>query len=195
MQRSVPGGERGLQQVRGVHRAARGRAGADHRVDLVDEHDRVRVRLDLLDRPASAAPRSRRDSGCRRAACPCRARTRSRRRAPPAPRRCTILRARPFGDRGLADAGVADEQRVVLLAAAQDLDRALHLGLAADQRVDLAVARLLVEVDAVGVERVALLLRAGLVLVAARTLGRIPPRRRAAGSALGQARGAWRCRG
>ena len=63
-----------------------------------------------------------------------------------------------FGDRGLADAGFADEQRVVLLAPAQHLNGAVDLGIAADHRVDLAVARLLVEVDAVGVERLALLL-------------------------------------
>ena len=44
----------------------------------------------------------------------------------------------PLGDRGLADAGLADEQRVVLAAAAQDLDHALELVLAADQRIDLA---------------------------------------------------------
>ena len=42
-------GERRLEQVRRIHRAAGGRAGADHGVDLVDEHDRVRVLLDLLD--------------------------------------------------------------------------------------------------------------------------------------------------
>ena len=45
-----------------------------------------------------------------------------------------------LGDRGLADAGLADQQRVVLAAAAQDLDDALDLVLAADQRIDLAVA-------------------------------------------------------
>src|SRR6185312_17137221 len=67
----------------------------------------------------------------------------------------------PYRDRGLADAGFADEQRVVLLAAAEHLDRAADLAIAADQRIDLAVLRLLVEVDAIGLERVALLL--GLV--------------------------------
>ena len=72
-----------------------------------------------------------------------------------------------FGDRGLADAGLADEQRIVLLAAAQHLDGAVDLGVAADQRIDLALARLLVEIDAIGVERVALLflLVAGFAVV------------------------------
>ena len=73
----------------------------------------------------------------------------------------------PLGDRGLANAGLADEQRIVLLPTAQHLDGAVDLGLAADQRIDLAVARLLVEVDAVCVERVdfLLLLVAGFAFV------------------------------
>ena len=72
----------------------------------------------------------------------------------------------PLGDRGLANAGIADEQRVVLLASAQHLNGAVDLLLPPDQRVDLAFARLLVEVDAVIVQRVALLLRllAGFLL-------------------------------
>ena len=49
MQRIAAVGERGLQQVRGVHRAAAGRAGADHGVDLVDEQDRVGQLLELGD--------------------------------------------------------------------------------------------------------------------------------------------------
>ncbi len=63
-----------------------------------------------------------------------------------------------FGNRGLADAGLADEQRVVLLATAQHLDGAVDLGVAADHRIDLAVARLLVEVDTIGLQRLTLLL-------------------------------------
>ena len=47
----------------------------------------------------------------------------------------------PLGDGGLADAGLADEDRVVLLAAAEHLDDALDLVLAADDRVELALAR------------------------------------------------------
>ncbi len=69
-----------------------------------------------------------------------------------------------LGDGRLADAGIADEQRIVLLPAAQHLDGAQHLRLTADQRIDAAVPRLLVEVDAIDVERVgaALLLLAAL---------------------------------
>ncbi len=43
-----------------------------------------------------------------------------------------------FGHGGLADAGFADEHRVVLSPAAQDLNRALQLVGTADQRIQLA---------------------------------------------------------
>jgi hypothetical protein len=42
-------------------------------------------------------------------------------------------------DRGLADAGLTEENRVVLLAAAEDLDDAFDLVLTADDRVELAL--------------------------------------------------------
>ena len=76
--------QRRLQQVRRIHRAAGGRAGADHRVDLVDEEDRASCGSRSPSSPASAALRNRRDSACRRAACPCRARRPSHRPALPA---------------------------------------------------------------------------------------------------------------
>ena len=53
-----------------------------------------------------------------------------------------------LGDRGLADARIADEQGVVFRAPAEDLDGALDLGVAADQDVDLALPGLGVEVGA-----------------------------------------------
>jgi len=49
MQRTVPDAKRRLEQVRGIHGAARGGTGADHGVDFVDEHDRARIGLKLLD--------------------------------------------------------------------------------------------------------------------------------------------------
>ncbi len=71
-----------------------------------------------------------------------------------------------FRDGGLADARIADEQRIVLLAAAQHLDGPVDLLVPADQRIDLALTRLLVEIDAVIVESIALLFRllAGFLL-------------------------------
>ena len=59
---------------------------------------------------------------------------------------CDDAPGQAFGDGGLAHAGLADQQRVVLAAAAQDLDHALDLVLAADQRIDLAVLGGLVQV-------------------------------------------------
>ena len=43
----------------------------------------------------------------------------------------------PFGQRGLAHAGLADQQRVVLAPAAEHLNHALELERPADQRIDL----------------------------------------------------------
>ncbi len=127
-------------------------------MDLVDEHDGARIGLELLDHllealleiAAIASPRQQRSHV-----------EREHSRALEHVGNLAVHDAprEPFGDRGLADAGIADEQRVVLLAPAQHLDGAADLGFAADQRVDLALARLLVEVDAIGVERITLLLR------------------------------------
>ena len=47
----------------------------------------------------------------------------------------------PLDDRGLADAGLADQHGIVLGAAGQHLDGAADLLVAADHRVELAFAR------------------------------------------------------
>src|SRR5262249_49687359 len=52
-------------------------------------------------------------------------------------------------DRGLADAGLADEDRVVLRPPRQDLDRPADLVVAADDRIELAGPRLGRQVAAV----------------------------------------------
>ena len=46
-----------------------------------------------------------------------------------------------FDDRGLADAGLADQHGVVLRAPLQHLDRAADFLVAADHRIELAAAR------------------------------------------------------
>ena len=151
-----------LQQVRRIHGPARGRAGADHRVDLVDEEHGVVVAFQLLDhllQPllevaaiASAGQQGahvqRIDGGVLQDV---------------GHLAVDDLAGQAFGDGGLADAGVADQQRIVLGPAAQDLDRAFDLGLAADQGIDLALARLLIEVDAIGLQRLAALFDRRLV--------------------------------
>ena len=60
----------------------------------------------------------------------------------------------PFGDRGLADAGIADQHRIVLGPPGEDLDGAADLLVAADHRIELAVARRLGEVAGELLERV-----------------------------------------
>ena len=130
----------GLISVAEIHRAARRRAGADGRVDLVDEEDRhrpLRERADdrleaLLEVAAEARAREER-AGVEREDL--RALQQVRDVLAEQPRR------EPFGQRRLADAGVADEDRVVLPPAAQDLHRALQLVGAADQRIELAGLR------------------------------------------------------
>ena len=155
--------ERGLQQVGRIHGAARGGARADHRVDLVDEHDGAGIVLDLAHHglepllEIAAIPRA----GEQRAHVELedgRIGEHLRHVAHDDAPRQTL------GDGGLADAGIADEQRIVLLAAAQHLDGALDLRPTADQRIDATRPRLLVEVDAIDLERVgaALLLLAAL---------------------------------
>ena len=61
-----------------------------------------------------------------------------------------------FGERRLADAGFADEQRIVLAAAAEDLHGALDLELPADQRIDLARFGLRIEIRREALERIRL---------------------------------------
>ena len=58
-----------------------------------------------------------------------------------------------FDDGGLADAGFADQHRIVLRAAAEDLDDALDFVLAADDRIDLALLGEFREVAAEGAQR------------------------------------------
>ncbi len=75
----------------------------------------------------------------------------------------------PLDDRRLADAGLADQHRVVLGLARQDAHDAADLGVAADHRIEPASARLLDEIDSVLVERLVGLFRrrAGHALAAA----------------------------
>ncbi len=71
-------GQRRLQQIRRIQRAARRRTGADDGVDLVDEQDAVRACPSAASARPSGAARNRRDTWCRPAARPCRANTRRR---------------------------------------------------------------------------------------------------------------------
>ena len=59
------------------------------------------------------------------------------------------LARQALGDRRLADAWIANQERIVLLPAAQHLDGALHFGLAANEGIDAPFSRLPIEVDAI----------------------------------------------
>ena len=141
-----------LQEIRGIHGAARGRAGADHGMDFVDEENGVRLRLQLRHHGLQAllevaAIAGAGQQGAHVEAVDSGAFQHLRHfAAHDAPRQA-------LGDRGLADPGLADIERVVLGAPAQNLDRAIDFLAAADQRIDLAVGRLFVEIDAIGIER------------------------------------------
>ena len=64
-----------------------------------------------------------------------------------------------FGDGGLADAGLADQHGIVLRPPGEHLDGAADLLVAADDRVELALARRLGEVAGVALERVVAIFR------------------------------------
>ena len=174
--------EHRLDEVGGVHHAARGGTGADHGVDLVDEEHGARLLAQLREHRLQAllevaAVLGARDQRAHVERPDGRAQQHLGHLAlDDAPRE-------PLGDGGLADAGLADEQRVVLAAAAEDLDGPLDLHLATDQRVDLAGLGLLVEVGGVLLERASALAvarlrggRGGLLLLGLLLAAREPVR-------------------
>src|SRR6185312_1874191 len=133
-------GEHRLDEVGGIHDTARGGAGADHGVDLVDEEDGPGLFLELRDDALQTLLEITAILG----AGDERAHVERVDRAIRQHLRHLALddEARePLGDRGLADARLAHVEGVVLAAAAEDLDGALDLELAADQRIDAAFLR------------------------------------------------------
>ena len=132
--------ERGLEHVAGVH-GAFGLAGADHGVQLVDEDDGLALVLrELLQHALQpllefAAVLGAGDEHAHV--------ERQHALAAQALGHLVVDDAlrEAFDDGGLAHAGLADEHRVVLGAALQDLDHAADLLVAADDRVELAAAR------------------------------------------------------
>jgi hypothetical protein len=63
------------------------------------------------------------------------------------------LERKPLDQRGLSDTWLADDDRIVLSATAQDVDRLANLSVPPKDRVDLSCACLLREVLAETVER------------------------------------------
>ena len=154
--------QHGLEQVSRVHppAGAPGAAGTHHRVDLVDEqnHAAVRVRHLLhhrLQPVLELAPELR--AGDEEPHVEAHhANTLQRRGDVP---RDDALR-QTLDDRGFAHPGLADQHRVVLAAPRQNLHRAPDLVVAAHNRVELSLARLVRQVARVPVERLVLALGA-----------------------------------
>ncbi len=157
-------GKSRLEQIRRIHRPAGGGAGADDRVNLVDEEDRFLVVFDLLHHlfqplfEIAAIARAGKQ----------RAHIEGKDSRVGEHFRHFVLDDLPrqaLGDRRLANARVADEQRIVLMPAAENLDRAQHFRLAADQWIDAPFLGLAIEVDAIGFERAFLLFRLAVLFI------------------------------
>ena len=169
--------EHRLDHVAGVDRAL-GAAGADDRVQLVDEGDDLAVAVDdLLEdglQPVLELAAVLR-AGDHRADV-----ERDEALVAQALGHVALDDAagEALGDGGLAHAGLADEHRVVLGAARQHLDDAADLLVAPDDRVELALAGVLGEVAAEALERLVLLLGvlAGDAVAAAHLLERAEQR-------------------
>ena len=145
-------GEHRLEQVGRIHRAL-GRAGPDDGVELVDEQDHLALGvLDLLEHGLEpflelAAELGAGDDGAEI----------QRDHALVLERLGDVAADDPlgeaFGDGRLADARLADQDRVVLRPAGQDLDDAADLVVAPDDRIQLAGSRFGGEVPTVLLER------------------------------------------
>ncbi len=166
--------QRRLQHVAGVHRAL-GLAGADHRVQLVDEEDHATLLLRQVVKHALQA--------LLELATELRARDQ---RAHVEREDALVFQAlghfavddalcETLDDRGLADARLTDQYRVVLGATLQHLDRAADLVVAADDRIELALLGPLGEIDREFLERLALFLGVGVgdLLAAAHFVDRL----------------------
>src|SRR5205085_12312843 len=150
--------ERGLEQIRRVHRAFRG-TGADERVQLIDEQNDVAFALfDFLD--------DRFQTIFKLAAI---LRTGDERTEIEGHDALVLQPFRnitfddpsrePFDDGSLADARLADEHRIVFRAARQHLNHAANFFIATDDRIELAAPRELREIARVTLERLVLVLR------------------------------------
>ncbi len=153
MRCSSPRASAGFEQVGRVHRAV-ALAGADQRMHLVDEQDEIALaRGDFLEHglqpllELAAVFRTRNQ------------------RAEIEREQLLVLEGlghvavddaqrEALGDGGLADAGLTDQDGIVLGPARQHLDGAADLLVAADDRIELAVARSLGQVAGIFLQRV-----------------------------------------
>src|SRR6185437_5510130 len=144
-------GEHRFDEVGSIHDTTRCGTRADDGVDLIDEQNRARLFLQLGDDTLqtlleiTAIFRTRNQS----------AHVQSVDRAVGKHLRHFALDNEPretFGDRGLTDTSLTDVERIVLTAAAENLDGPFHLELAPDERIDATVLSHAVEVGGVLLE-------------------------------------------
>ena len=149
----LAGGEARLQDVRGIERAGGHRAGADDRVDLVDEQDVIGLgddpvdhRLQALLEVASVARAREQGAHVKRVDSHLREKFRH------------VLfvdrQRKPLDDRRLADPRIADQDRVVLAPAGQRLAEHPDFVEPPDQRIDRSLGGSLVQVGGELLQRV-----------------------------------------
>ena len=159
----TPARQEWLEQIRRVHAPARNCTRAHDGVQFVDEDDGVFLFLDgaqdrletLLEIAAVARARQERAHVDGENRGPAQGHRRLARFDP---------RGHAFDDGGLAHARVADEQGIVLPPPGQHVQRTFDLLVAADERVDLALARAFVQVH--GVDRQGIFRRTFLMRLA-----------------------------
>ncbi len=148
MMRTSPRASTDLNTLAASDGAPERRARADHRVHFVDEQNQVRPLLDLadhvldaiLEHPAQHRPGDHRVHLQVDDLAVAQTHRHAIRLELDAPRQA-------FGNRRLADAGLAEQQhRIGPLAVAEDLQHLIHLEIAAEDRRDLVLPRELIQV-------------------------------------------------
>ena len=132
--------EDGLHHVRQVQGASAGGAGADHGVDLIDEENGFGPLLERRDHLLEALLEVATVPGAREHG----ARVEGEDLGTFQELGGIVAQqglSQAVDDGGLAHAGVAHEHRIVLATPAEDLEHATHFLLAADERVEQALAR------------------------------------------------------
>ncbi len=150
--------QRRLQHVGRVDRAFRS-AGADQRVQLVDEADDFAVRFgDFLENGLQAVFEFAAELGARDHLAEV---DRDQFLVAQLIGHVALENAlrETFDDGGFTDARLADQHRIVLGAAAQNLHHAANLFVAADHRIELAAPGLLGQIDGIALQRLILRFR------------------------------------
>ena len=142
-----------LQQVRGIHGSTGGRTGTDYGMDLVNEEDGAVVILNRLDDTLEAFFEITAIAGTRKKLAHIEG---VNHRAGKNIRHFTIMdtKGETLGNRRLADARITDVKRIVLGPAAQHLNGAVDLAVAADQRVNAAGCGLRHQIDSIQAKRI-----------------------------------------